>query len=566
MPPKRNNKSNNSKKRRPKPDQSSAVTPSSSPTKPVSSTSSTPAQQNDNKSTTATPNQPADLKLHNRPSKPSPTAANSAQNNHSDHQSAANNSDPSPFTERSVNIPEPNPSNHHSNSSNEPGPPNKANRDPKSKQSVTTQRSQDPDGRAEKSTLTSKSDSKKSNEKVINRSDANNHPQQDDAKIDSQDHQQQPAIPGTVDASQTQNGVSKIESTTGPDTTDHDHKSETVSGKSDQDPANRSLPNSGGKRPTKHVKFTHNLTRANHQSSGDNAKTDQVGEENHSRKQARNETTEEEEEDQSDLKAKPIRRQMSGSTDQFDFDAQQRLHAGPGGGMVKKPCHRRPESIDSPPDHPPSTSHEDPDDNNPHKDNLGFQHAKKSLHSIIDLQNRPDHPPINPDLIQIYLSYFDQDHDGLLTLMDTWRAFRGLGFGSISAVFATISLHLLLAPFLGIGSWIAPDLFGRCLIPLGRLRSETSGTSFIIDPHDLSVVDKNRHSSGRMGPLALWKKTQGHMGVAEMTDPIGWLKFVIGWIIAIGLTWPSDLSVKHELINGVYNGEILFLVAQDMRS
>ncbi|KAI9623835.1 hypothetical protein H4Q26_017110 [Puccinia striiformis f. sp. tritici PST-130] len=149
--------------------------------------------------------------------------------------------------------------------------------------------------------------------------------------------------------------------------------------------------------------------------------------------------------------------------------------------------------------------------------------------------------------------------------MDTWRAFRGLGFGSISAVFAR-SLFIFCWPL----SWVSVLDRSRSLREMsdsfGSLRSETSGTSFIIDPHDLSVVDKNRHSSGRVGPLALWKKTQGHMGVAEMTDPIGWLKFVIGWIIAIGLTWPSDLSVKHELINGVYNGEILFLVAQDMRS
>ncbi|KAI9623834.1 hypothetical protein H4Q26_017109 [Puccinia striiformis f. sp. tritici PST-130] len=257
----------------------------------------------------------ADLKLHNRPSKPSPTAANSAQNNHSDHQSAANNSthphlpnDPLTSQNRTLVTITPtlpmNPS------------PNKANRDPKSKQSVTTQRSQDPDGRAEKSTLTSKSDSKKSNE--------------------NQDHQQHLLYRNSRCISNSKR-VSKIESTTGPDTTDHDHNLRQYQGnqttillievfRTQEEKANQAR------------QIYQHLTRANHQSSGDNAKTEQVGEENHSRKQPRSETTEEEEEDQSDLKAKPIRRQMSGSTDQFDFDAQQRLHAGPGGGMVKNPA------------------------------------------------------------------------------------------------------------------------------------------------------------------------------------------------------------------------------------
>ncbi|KAA1123857.1 hypothetical protein PGTUg99_026772 [Puccinia graminis f. sp. tritici] len=61
--------------------------------------------------------------------------------------------------------------------------------------------------------------------------------------------------------------------------------------------------------------------------------------ENH-RKQGRAKTAEE----AAELHTKPksIRREMSGAADQFDFDAQQRMYAGPGGGMVKKVCHRCP--------------------------------------------------------------------------------------------------------------------------------------------------------------------------------------------------------------------------------
>ncbi|WAR62109.1 hypothetical protein PtB15_14B203 [Puccinia triticina] len=636
MPPKR--KPNNTKKRRAKPDQGTATTPSPSPSKLNSadhSTQSTPNQLN--RSTPPTPSskpasngpsqadhkQPADSDPPNRPSKQASTAAGSAQKNSSDHQpakanelpssvkSAASNSDFAPLTERSVNRPESNSNQHHSNTSNETGRPNKSTKDQNSKQtpgahrvpgSVELDVENHPDPTAK-----SKAESKKSQQASNKPSTTNSHsddpppanqhqnpeddrtpekvaseptyPQNGIPKESSEHHkepdtapqQQHPEddpAPAKIASKPThpQNGRPKDSS----ESKSSDHKEpETLSANSENG-LSKSLPNSH-KKPTKHVKFT-NAAAAD--PSAD-APRPEAGEHQNHRKQSRPEETEE----HGDVhpKHKSIRREMSGAADQFDFDAQQRLYDGPGGGMVKKPRHRRPNGTSSHsadqraadgPDEAgsdqSSTASHDEDARHPHRDSMGFQHAQRCLQSIVDIQHLNARPAdLDPDLLQIYLSYFDQDQDGLLDPLDTWRAFRRLGFGLLWAAAATLALHALFSPFIGMGSWLLPDVLGRCQLPLGPHLSKSSPSSINIDPHDISHVDKD-HTPDKVGPAALWKKTQEHMGVAEMTDPIGWLKFVLGWLIALSLTWPTDLCVKHELINGVYNGELLFLVAHDL--
>ncbi|KAA1082686.1 hypothetical protein PGT21_010460 [Puccinia graminis f. sp. tritici] len=608
MAPKR--KANNTKKRRTKADQpGTATTPTASPSKPNSanhSTQSTPNQQNH--SSPATPIHPtpngssqSDHHLHkhsadsDRSSKPSSAATTAgSQKSLSDHlpaksndlpssvKSTASNVDSAALAERSANLPQSNSNgktdHHHSNPANETGRPNKSTTEQNSKQASAAHRVQDSGGRDAENrpdpAVGSKTDTKKT-QQASQKASTNNH--SEDSRPPSKQHQslEDPApvkVVASDPAKNSQNGMIPKESVK--NKSDQHKESETASpvkSSSENDPA-KSLPSSA-KKPAKHVKFT-NATLADDQSSSD---TSRPTHENH-RKQGRAETAEE----AAELHTKPksIRREMSGAADQFDFDAQQRMYAGPGGGMVKKVCHRRPVNGNSHPTEDQRASdepvHEPSSDRSSaasaeesrarSQDTIGFQHAQRCLQSIVEIQHLNAHPDeLDPDLLQIYLSYFDQDQDGLLDPLDTWRAFRRLGFGLLWAVAATFTLHLLISPFIGMGSWFMPDVLGRCQLPLGHHLSGSSRSSINIDPHDISNIDKD-HPSGKVGPSALWKKTQEHMGAAEMTDPVGWIKFVIGWLIAISLTWPSDLSVKHDLINGVYNGELLFLVAQGVSS
>ncbi|KNZ46089.1 hypothetical protein VP01_756g6 [Puccinia sorghi] len=584
MPPKR--RSNNTKKRRPRPDHTSpGPTPSDSPSKHDSAnTHSTPGQQPHHSfaATTSKPtsNGPSQSPHHHTDfdhppdsSKPSPSP--SAQKNTLLHPPTKDNNSPSvvtslvsnadsaTLTERSINLPNSSSNHHHPNHSNEAGRPSKSNKEQNSKQASVAHRTQDSGGHGENQInpgVSAKSETKR-NHHSLNKSSTHN--TSDDSKPATQ-HQSSETIafgathpPSQTQADLSQNGISnessKKKSEVG--------ESEGVSVKQDNETANS--PRNSTKKPAKHVKFTNSKL-------GPSPHTSTPKGQNH-RKQNRPDI-----EDQADspTQNKPVRREMSGAADQFDFDAQQRLFAGPGGGMVKKPRHRRPNGGQSTHDASADESNEISSETasvpyqqstHPRKDSTGYKHAQRCLQSVIEAQHLEQPADLDPDLLQIYLSYFDLNQDGLLDPLDTWSAFRRLGFGLLWATGATIALHVLITPFIGIGSWLMPDIVGRCHLPLGSHLSRSSRNLIHIDPHNLSSLDKE-NTPDKVGPSALWKKTQEHMGAAEMTDPIGWLKFVIGWFVAVGLTWPSDLGVKPELINGLYNGEILFLVAQDLSS
>jgi hypothetical protein len=380
---------------------------------------------------------------------------------------------------------------HHSNSANETGRPYKSTKEQNSKQVSGTQRVQDSGGRDAENrpdpAVGPKTDTKKT-QQASNKASTNNH--SDHSRPASQQHQspEDPAPVKVVVASDpaknSQNGMIPKESDKNRfDQHKESEKASPVKSSPENDPA-RSLPSSG-KKPAKHVKFT-NATLADDQSSSD---TSRSAHENH-RKQGRLETAEEAAE--LHAKHKSIRREMSGAADQFDFDAQQRMYAGPGGGMVKKACHRRPVNGHSHPAEDQRASDEPvhellSDRSSPasaealsarSRDTMGFQHAQRCLQSIVEIQHLNAHPDeLDPDLLQIYLSYFDQDQDGLLDPLDTWRAFRRLGFGLLWAVAATFTLHLFISPFIGMGSWLMPDVLGRCQLPLGHHLSGSSRSS-----------------------------------------------------------------------------------------
>lgn len=358
--------------------------------------------------------------------------------------------------------------------------------------------------------------------------------------------------------------------------------------------SSKSSSPTAAKKPAKHVKFTSTSdpAQASHFPTAAEGPQAQTSQRKQQRRTSKKPEGEEEEGDDERGGGKSIRREMSGAADAFDFDAQQRLHAGPGGGLVKKARHRRANghqsssgewsadevakdsAADPGQQHAPLSSHPVHGDCPARKDGRGFQHAQRSLRAAMAGQRSvgtappPHHEDdtVDPGLVQMYLSFFDQDQDGLLAPLDSWRAFRRLGFGVLYAAAAAFALHALITPFLGLGSWRAPDLRGRARLPLVQLRRPgASRHPLHVHPHNLLDVEPGR-AAEKVGPRALWKKTQTHMGAAQMTDPVGWIKFLIGWMVAVGLTWPADLSVNPALINGVYNGELLFIVADQAAS
>lgn len=90
---------------------------------------------------------------------------------------------------------------------------------------------------------------------------------------------------------------------------------------------------------------------------------------------------------------------------------------------------------------------------------------RSSVASGSDADDEDESMSVPPNLLEIYLSYFDQDSDGLLEPLDTYHAIRKLGFNALLAAPAAVFGHLLLSPWIGQGTLLAPDMRGRCRIP-----------------------------------------------------------------------------------------------------
>lgn len=260
------------------------------------------------------------------------------------------------------------------------------------------------------------------------------------------------------------------------------------------------------------------------------------------------------------------RRDLGGAADQFDLDAQHRQHAGPGGGMVKEPRHgslgqqagpaHMSESETS-----PASLATHPEENVSPKTSkgLGHQHAQKCLRSILPSPDAEGGLSINPNLLQIHLSYFDTDQDGFLYLPDTVRAVRQLGFGIFISTLVAIIGHSVFSILYGRSRLLLPALYGKSPLPL--VQSPPKDHSNTLDASDKSVHSSRQssHPTEKVGPLTLLRESRRRM---HSTDHVGPAQFLVAWVIVVGLTWPLDLSVDRDEIEGVYNGELLFLLSK----
>ncbi|KAG0148476.1 hypothetical protein CROQUDRAFT_131859 [Cronartium quercuum f. sp. fusiforme G11] len=161
--------------------------------------------------------------------------------------------------------------------------------------------------------------------------------------------------------------------------------------------------------------------------------------------------------------------------------------------------------------------------------------------------------------IEIHLSYLDQNATGTLNLLDSFNAIRKLGFNLLFSTCITITLHLILTPYIGIGTFLKPDLKGRCRIPFRELKpselTEAWSPPMLGNNSSTRKVVGKGLGSDEINPLVIWEEMK------SIEDPIGLARLIIGWLIVVLITSPWDLTVKRELIEGVYNGNLFFLIA-----
>ncbi|KAH9858578.1 Caleosin-domain-containing protein [Lenzites betulinus] len=165
-------------------------------------------------------------------------------------------------------------------------------------------------------------------------------------------------------------------------------------------------------------------------------------------------------------------------------------------------------------------------------------------------------------VLQQHCAFFDADGDGIIWPLDTFRAFRALGFGLFLSALSMLIIHLNFS--YPTCPSILPDPFFRLFVENIHKAKHGSDTG-TYDNEGRFVPQKfedffNKYSNGKDGltKTDLWEALKGQRVIM---DPIGWGGAAFEWTATYLLLWPEDGVLKREDVRRVYDGSIFHEIA-----
>ncbi|CAH7683291.1 expressed protein [Phakopsora pachyrhizi] len=166
--------------------------------------------------------------------------------------------------------------------------------------------------------------------------------------------------------------------------------------------------------------------------------------------------------------------------------------------------------------------------------NEGYSHAKKCLGHLCQEGNEDE---IEPNVLQIYLSYFDLNQNGKLDPIDTWRALRRIGFSIWISIIISIIAHIIGSSISRKGKWFIPDIFGRLQVTIPR-ESLTKRSGLLSTFAFKLQSDQNLALSyERLGPREIWQLTHKQINSEGNRDFRALFRLILQYILVVSLTW-----------------------------
>ncbi|KAL7789023.1 Caleosin domain-containing protein [Trichoderma ceciliae] len=172
----------------------------------------------------------------------------------------------------------------------------------------------------------------------------------------------------------------------------------------------------------------------------------------------------------------------------------------------------------------------------------------------------------NQTVLQQHCDFFDQDKDGIIWPLDTFRGFHTLGFNVLLCLLSAFIIHV---------NFSYPTVTGYLPDPLFRIH--------------LKNIHKDKHGSdsgtydteGRFNPQKFEdmfsKYADGKdyitardvlsllRGQRLMADPVGWAGAMFEWLATYILLWPEDGRMRKEDIRKIYDGSLFYEIAKERK-
>jgi peroxygenase len=166
-------------------------------------------------------------------------------------------------------------------------------------------------------------------------------------------------------------------------------------------------------------------------------------------------------------------------------------------------------------------------------------------------------------VLQQHCDFFDRDHDGILSPLDTYIGFRRLTFNIPLSILAMLIIHTFFS-YPTCDSWV-PDPFFR--IYLKNIHKDKHGSDTGTYDHEGRFVPQKfedifaKYAEGREY-LTLQDVQRVLNGQRCIADPVGWGGAVFEWAATYILLWPEDGRMMKEDIRGIYDGSLFYKVAE----
>ncbi|KAL4855860.1 putative peroxygenase 3 [Chlorella vulgaris] len=178
-------------------------------------------------------------------------------------------------------------------------------------------------------------------------------------------------------------------------------------------------------------------------------------------------------------------------------------------------------------------------------------------------------PPEDMTVLQQHVAFWDQDADGKIWPLDTYRGFRRLGFNVLVSGLAVPVIHGTFAYWSG-PSWI-PD--PRFIIHIANMHKTKHGSdSETFDTEGRFVPQKfeeifSKYDKGNKGGLTISELNEMVLGNRNIMDPTGWIAEWLEWNVTYYLlakeTPKGKLLLKDDA-RGAIDGTIFFKVEKEV--
>ncbi|KAL6896485.1 Caleosin domain-containing protein [Trichoderma evansii] len=174
---------------------------------------------------------------------------------------------------------------------------------------------------------------------------------------------------------------------------------------------------------------------------------------------------------------------------------------------------------------------------------------------------------LNQTVLQQHCDYFDQDKDGIIWPLDTFRGFRALGFNILLCLLSVLIIHV---------NFSYPTVPGHLPDPLFRIylknihKDKHGSDSGTYDNEGRFVPQKfedmfSKYADDRdyVTLKDVWNLLKGQRVVA---DPFGWGGAFFEWLATYILLWPEDGRMMKEDLRKLYDGSLFYEIARKRKT